>query len=294
MTTPASLITALITPFTSDDQIDYPALDRLTDKLLAEGTEGFVIGGTTGESPTLTEEERMALYRHFAAYVAGRGPVIANVGTNNTAESVALAKTVSQIEGVTGLLAVTPYYNKPDQAGMIAHFTAIANASQVPLMLYNIPGRSTVFLTNDSVLFLANHPNINAVKQVTSIDDLAELVDQAPADFAIYTGEDSQTLAAKAIGCAGTISVASHLYSREMRGLYQALDEGNIELAGRYQRYLTPRMNVLFSHPSPSPVKAILADQGLIENQVRLPLLPLNSAQMLEIKAVLGHQGVVA
>lgn len=290
----ANLITALITPFTSQDEIDYDALDRLTDKLLSEGTQGFVIGGTTGESPTLTEEERLSLFRHFAQYVNGRGPVIANVGTNNTAESVALAETASQIEGVTGILAVTPYYNKPDQDGMIAHFTAIANASQVPLMLYNIPGRSSVSLTNDSVLFLAHHPNINAVKQVTSIDDLAVLVDQAPEGFAVYTGEDSQTLAAKAIGCAGTISVASHLYGREMQALFAALEAGDVALAGQYQRFLTPRMNVLFSHPSPSPVKAILAKQGLIENQLRLPLLPLTEQQTAEVEAVLGRQGVVA
>ncbi|GAP00181.1 4-hydroxy-tetrahydrodipicolinate synthase [Fructobacillus ficulneus] len=294
MTESVNLITALITPFTQDDQIDYPALDRLTDKLFNEGTQGFVIGGTTGESPTLTEEERFALYDHFAAYVAGRGPVIANVGTNNTAESVAQARRASQIPGVTAVLAVTPYYNKPDQAGMIAHFTAIADASAVPVMLYNIPGRSSVALTNESVLTLADHPNINAVKQVTSIDDLATLVAQAPAGFDVYTGEDSQTLAAKSVGCAGTISVASHLFGNEMQALFAALEAGDVALAGQYQRYLTPRMNVLFSHPSPTPVKAVLAQAGLIENQVRLPLLPLTAAQTAEVQAVLNHEGAVA
>ena len=205
-----SLITAIITPFTNDNTIDYPALDSLTERLIAEGTQGFVIGGTTGESPTLTHDEKISLYAYFAAKVGDRGPVIANVGDNNTAHSVAFAKEVSEISGVDEVLAVTPYYSKPNQKGMIAHFQAIADASDVPVMIYNIPGRTVVGLNNESVLALAEHPNINAVKQVTSIDDLAYLVDHAPEGFKVYTGEDSQTLAAKAVGAAGTIRSEEH------------------------------------------------------------------------------------
>lgn len=284
------LITAIITPFTANDQIDYVALDRLADRLLHEGTQGFVIGGTTGESPTLTHDEKIALYTHFAAHIGERGVVVANVGDNNTAHSVALTKEVSAIPGVDGLLAVTPYYNKPSQAGMIAHFTAIADASSVPVMLYNIPGRSAVGLTNDAVVTLAQHPMINAVKQVTTIDDLAFLVDHTPADFAVYTGEDAQTLAAKVVGATGTISVAAHVYSREMADLFAAVAAGNIETAGRLQRWLTPRMNAFFRYPSPAPVKAVLAQRGEIENTTRLPILPLTDAELADVQATLNEK----
>lgn len=284
------LITAIITPFTANDQFDYVALDRLADRLLHEGTQGFVIGGTTGESPTLTHDEKIALYTHFAAHIGERGVVVANVGDNNTAHSVALAKEVSAIPGVDGLLAVTPYYNKPSQAGMIAHFTAIADASSVPVMLYNIPGRSAVGLTNDSVVTLAQHPMINAVKQVTTIDDLAFLVGHTPAGFAVYTGEDAQTLAAKAVGATGTISVAAHVYSREMADLFAAVAAGNIETAGRLQRWLTPRMNAFFRYPSPAPVKAVLAQRGEIENTTRLPILPLTDAELADVHATLNEK----
>lgn len=284
------LITAIITPFTANDQIDYVALDRLADRLLHDGTQGFVIGGTTGESPTLTHDEKIALYTHFAAHIGNRGVVVANVGDNNTAHSVALAKEVSAIPGVDGLLAVTPYYNKPSQAGMIAHFTAIADASSVPVMLYNIPGRSAVGLTNESVVTLAQHPMINAVKQVTTIDDLAFLVGHTPADFAVYTGEDAQTLAAKVVGATGTISVAAHVYSHEMADLFAAVAEGNIETAGRLQRWLTPRMNAFFRYPSPSPVKAVLAQRGEIENTTRLPILPLTDVELADVQATLNEK----
>lgn len=284
------LITAIITPFTANDQIDYVALDRLADRLLHDGTQGFVIGGTTGESPTLTHDEKIALYTHFAAHIGNRGVVVANVGDNNTAHSVALAKEVSAIPGVDGLLAVTPYYNKPSQAGMIAHFTAIADASSVPVMLYNIPGRSAVGLTNESVVTLAQHPMINAVKQVTTIDDLAFLVGHTPADFAVYTGEDAQTLAAKVVGATGTISVAAHVYSREMADLFAAVADGNIETAGRLQRWLTPRMNAFFRYPSPAPVKAVLAQRGEIENATRLPILPLTDVELADVQATVNEK----
>lgn len=286
-----SLITAIITPFTQDNTIDYPALDSLTSRLISEGSQGFVIGGTTGESPTLTHAEKVALYAYFAAKVGDYGPVIANVGDNNTANSVALAKEVSGIAGVDAVLAVTPYYSKPNQKGMMAHFKAIADAATVPVMVYNIPGRSVVGLTNENVLTLAEHPNINAVKQVTSIDDLAYLVDHAPADFKVYTGEDSQTLAAKAVGAAGTISVAAHLYSKEMTDLFAALASGNVVKAGEMQRWLTPKMLALFSYPSPAPVKAVLAHQGEVQNVTRLPILPLDEVETRDVLTKLDRKG---
>jgi len=285
-----NLITAIITPFTQDNDIDYPALDKLTDRLLTEGTQGFVIGGTTGESPTLTHDEKIHLYKHFAEYVGTRGPVIANIGDNNTASSVALTKEVTQIDGVDGLLAVTPYYNKPSQKGMVAHFTAIADAATVPVMLYNIPGRSAVGMTNETVLQLAQHSMINAVKQVTTIDDIAQLVEAAQNNFYVYTGEDAQTLAAKAVGAAGTVSVASHFYSKEMSQLFTALEKGDVQTAGKLQRWLLPKMQAVFAYPSPAPVKALLAEQGSIKNITRLPILPLDADELAHVKALLGDE----
>lgn len=173
---------------------------------------------------------------------------------------------------------------------MIAHFQAIADASNVPVMIYDIPGRTVVGLTNESVLTLAEHPNINAVKQVTSIDDLAYLVAHAPEGFKVYTGEDSQTLAAKAVGAAGTISVAAHLYSKEMTDLFQALAAGDVVKAGEKQRWLTPRMLALFSYPSPAPVKAVLAHQGEVQNVTRLPILPLDESETADVLAQLERE----
>ncbi|ETJ00366.1 MAG: Dihydrodipicolinate synthase, partial [Leuconostoc sp. DORA_2] len=197
-----------------------------------------------------------------------------------TAESVRNARELSEIPNVDAILAVTPYYNKPNQRGMIAHFTAIADASNRPVMLYNIPGRSAVGLTVDSVVTLAQHPNINAIKETTSVAFIAAEIEQTQNDdFAVYTGEDAQTLAAFVHGGAGTISVASHLYGRDMSALFNALAVGDWQEAGVLQRYLTPKMNALFAFPSPAPVKAKLHDLDMVENLTRQPILPLNVAE---------------
>ena len=208
-----NLITAIITPFDEANEIDYSALKQVIDYLLSHGTQGLVIAGTTGESPTLTHSEKLTLTQYIADYVGDKVLLIANAGTNNTAESIKNARELSAITHVDGILAVTPYYNKPSQSGMIAHFTAIADASNKPVMLYNIPGRSAVGLTVDSVVKLAQHKNINAIKETTSAEFIGAAIDRTKTEnFAVYTGEDAQTLTAYAQGGAGTISVASHLY----------------------------------------------------------------------------------
>jgi 4-hydroxy-tetrahydrodipicolinate synthase len=282
------IITALVTPFTTTDEIDYPALTELIEHLLAHGSQGFIVGGTTGESPTLTQDEKEALTTFVAQKVAGRALVIANVGTNSTAESVQHAQQLSRIAGVDAVLAVTPYYNKPSQAGMIAHFTAIAAASAVPVMLYNIPGRSVVGLTVESVVTLAQNPNINAIKEVTTIDNIAAIVAQTQ-DFAVYTGEDAQTLSALAVGANGVVSVSSHIYGDEMMQLVTAVKSGDVTTAGDIQRQLTPKMNALFAFPSPAPVKALLAQEGRIHNLLRLPLLPLTGEEQQTLRELTGE-----
>lgn len=281
------IMTAIITPFNANGDIDYPALDKLTERLLKEKTQGFIVAGTTGESPTLTQDEKVALFQYFATHVHGRAEVIANVGSNNTAASVALAKAASQIKGVTGVLAVTPYYSKPSQAGMIAHFTAIADASAVPVMLYNIPGRTVVGLTNESVLKLAEHPNINAVKQVTTVKDIEYISAHAPEDFTVFTGEDAQMLDAVRAGAAGVISVASHFYGRQMRACLDAQAAGNVEQADALMAELKPKMQALFMYPSPAPTKMYLARRGEIEGGLRLPMIPLTDAEAQKVVSIL-------
>ncbi|MGO0154591.1 4-hydroxy-tetrahydrodipicolinate synthase [Leuconostoc mesenteroides] len=281
-----NLITAIITPFTVNDEIDYESLEKLIEHLLNHGSQGFVIAGTTGESPTLSFKEKVELTQFIAKQVGNRALLIANAGSNNTKESVEVAKALSKIEHINGILAVTPYYNKPSQAGMIAHFKAIADASEKPIMLYNIPGRTVVGLTVESVLKLAQHPNINAIKETTSTE-FVEAEVEGTTGFAVYTGEDAMTLAAYTVGGAGTISVASHLYGDEMSELFSAMNANNWREAGRLQRYLTPRMNALFAYPSPTPVKTKLAEKGFVREDVRLPLIPLSDAQKLHLNELL-------
>ncbi|MBW1605228.1 4-hydroxy-tetrahydrodipicolinate synthase [Lactobacillus sp. Sy-1] len=284
----ADLMTAIITPFGADGKIDFDTLAELTERYLKEGHRGFVIGGTTGETPTLTHDEKIDLYTQFAKIVDGRAPIIAGVGSNNTAETVEFTQEVSHINGIDAALVVVPYYNKPDQRRMKAHFTTVADQGNMPVVMYNIPGRTGVTMSNETVLELAKNPNIVAVKQCTSMEDLEYLVQNAPADFAVFSGEDAQALFAKVIGARGVISVASHIYGPEMREMYDELESGNYRKAGAIQRHLTPLMSALFMYPSPAPVKAVLSAQGYQVGDSRLPILPLDNEEKQELAVRLG------
>lgn len=283
----ADLMVAIVTPFTEANEINYPALDQLTEHLLANGANGFVIGGTTGETPTLSHDEKLALYRHFGALVAGRVPVIAGTGSNNTAETIAFTNEVATIDGIDAALVVVPPYNKPNQRGMLAHFTAVADAVDLPIMIYNIPGRTGVKMEVATLLQLAQHPQIVGVKQCASLPEMQALIEQAPADFAIFSGEDEQALVTKVLGGAGVISVAGHVYITQLRAMYDALAQGDVVKAGQLQRWLTPRMAALFMYPSPSPVKAVLNAQGFAVGGCRLPIATLNDAEKQELATAL-------
>lgn len=283
----ADLMVAIVTPFTEANEINYPALDQLTEHLLANGANGFVIGGTTGETPTLSHDEKLALYRHFGALVAGRVPVIAGTGSNNTAETIAFTNEVATIDGIDAALVVVPPYNKPNQRGMLAHFTAVADAVDLPIMIYNIPGRTGVKMEVATLLQLAQHPQIVGVKQCASLPEMQALIEQAPADFAIFSGEDEQALVTKVLGGAGVISVAGHVYITQLRAMYDALAQGDVAKAGQLQRWLTPRMAALFMYPSPSPVKAVLNAQGFAVGGCRLPIVTLNDAEKQELATAL-------
>lgn len=275
----ADILTAIVTPFDDQNHIDFDALETLTNHLLETGSHGFIIGGTTGETPNLTHDEKIELYTKFGKIVNGRVPVIAGTGSNNTLQTTELTKEVGQIEGIDMALVVVPYYNKPNQRGMIAHFTTVADASPIPVAIYNIPGRTGVTMANETVVKLAQHPNIQAVKQCTSLEDLEFLVEHTPDDFMVYTGEDAQALPGIAIGAKGVVSVAAHVYGQDMRQMLDAFYAGNTALAGKLQRRLTPKMQALFLYPSPSPVKAALTAQGYQVGGCRLPILPLNKAE---------------
>lgn len=287
----ADLMTAIVTPFDENNQIDFASLAALTERYLEEGHRGFVIGGTTGETPTLSHAEKLALYQGFAEIVNGRVPIIAGTGSNNTAETIAFTKEVSQISGIDAALVVVPYYNKPDQRRMMAHYLAVAEEGGLPVVMYNVPGRTAVTMQNDTIVALSAHPNIVGVKQCTSMADLEYLVDHVKDDFAVYSGEDGQALFALVIGARGVISVASHLYGSQMRGMYDAFYAGNFQEAGRLQRWLTPKMAALFMYPSPAPVKAMLNAAGYQVGACRLPILPLDENEQAHLLDALKTEG---
>ena len=279
----ARIITALVTPFKEDGSINFEALPKLIEHLLAHHTEGLIIAGTTAESPTLTHEEELELFAAVQKIVKGRVPLIAGIGTNDTRDSVEFAREVDKFGGFAAGLAVTPYYNKPTQEGLYQHYKAIAEASNLPVIVYNVPSRTVAGLTVETSLRLAQLPNIIAIKDCTGIDALTHLVEHAPQDFLIYTGEDGQAFHAKAIGAQGVISVAAHTNGDDFYEMFSALDEGNLKKAAQIQRQLLPKIEALFSVTSPAPLKAVLNSQGFEVGPLRLPLVTCTEAEKASI-----------
>ncbi|NGP43983.1 4-hydroxy-tetrahydrodipicolinate synthase [Bacillaceae bacterium SIJ1] len=273
------LITAMVTPFTADDEVDIPGIHRLVNHLIENGSDAIVACGTTGESPVLSEDEKQVVLSETVLAAAGRIPVIAGTGSNNTAQSIQMTKKAAAL-GVQGIMLVAPYYNKPSQEGLYQHFRAIAEATSLPVMLYNVPGRTASNLSAETLIRLAQLPNIVALKEASDeFAKIAEMVEKTPHDFHIYTGEDHLTLPAVAVGCSGAVSVASHLFGPEMKQMLHAFFGGQPALAGQIHRDLVPRMNALFSSPNPVPLKAAMYRKGLPAGNVRLPLVPLNEVE---------------
>lgn len=278
-----------MTPFNDRDEIDYDSMQRLVDHLIDQGTDGFVVGATTGEGPTLSHDEKITLYTRFVAMVHGRALVIANSGSNNTRETTDFTHEVGGIAGIDATLVVVPYYNKPDQDGMIAHYTTVAASAQKPIIIYNIPGRTGVNMLPETVATLAQNPMIQGIKQCGSLAALSDIIDRTKHDaFNVWTGEDAQALTIKTLGGMGVISVASHLYAHSIREMYRALDRGDITTVAALQRQLLPKMAALFHFPSPAPTKAALNALGFKVGSPRLPLLPLTAAQQQELAHLLG------
>ncbi|GGB56117.1 4-hydroxy-tetrahydrodipicolinate synthase [Fictibacillus barbaricus] len=274
-----SISTAMVTPFDSKGNIDFARTTKLVNHLINNGTDSLVVAGTTGESPTLTTEEKLALFKHVVKVVDGRVPVIAGTGSNNTKASIDLSKRAEET-GVDALLIVAPYYNKPSQEGIFAHYKAIADAVNLPIMAYNVPGRTIVSISVDTVVRLAEIPNIVALKDAGgNLDTMAEIIENTSDDFLLYSGDDGLTLPSLAVGSAGIVSVASHVIGNEMQAMIQAFRNGENKEAAQLHRKLLPVMNELFKAPSPAPVKTALQLKGLDVGGVRLPLLPLNHAE---------------
>ncbi len=281
------VLTAMVTPFDKNGQIDFAQTNVLIDYLIDNGTDALVIAGTTGESPTLRTEEKISLFKYVVKKVDRRVPVIAGTGSNSTEASIDLTKKADEC-GVDGIMLVTPYYNKPDQRGMYTHFSAIAQETNLPIMLYNIPGRSVVNLTAETVINLSQIDNIVSMKEASGdLDQVAEIIEHTPNDFSVYSGDDGLTIPMLAIGADGVVSVASHVIGNEMQTMVQQFKNGQVQEAAALHRELLPIMNGLFTAPSPSPVKAALQLKGIETGGVRMPLVPLTDEEISKLKLLL-------
>jgi 4-hydroxy-tetrahydrodipicolinate synthase len=286
------VLTAMVTPFDQNGEVDFNATRILVDYLIENGTDGIVVAGTTGESPTLTTEEKVALFKLVVDAVNGRVPVIAGTGSNNTRASISLTK-LAEETGVDGIMLVAPYYNKPSQEGMYQHFKAIAESTPLPIMLYNIPGRSVVNLSVETIVRLSQIPNIVALKEASgNLDAMAEIISQAPSDFTLYSGDDGLALPVLAIGGAGVVSVASHIIGNEIQEMINHFKNGHVQEAASAHRRLLPIMKALFAAPNPAPVKAALNMNGVNVGGLRLPLLPLTTEEQRTLQGVLPASNV--
>lgn len=287
------LLTAMITPFQADGRLDESGLKTLIDHLLATGTTAIVASGTTGESPTLSHDEKLRLFELTVQHVAGRVPVLAGTGGNNTETSLTLSREAVEI-GVDGLLLVSPYYNRPSQDGLYAHFRTIAEAAQVPVMLYNIPGRTGVNIDTGTILKLAELPNVVAVKEASgNFAQIAQIAAEKPDDFFLYSGDDKFTLPMMALGGFGIVSVASHVVGPEMSEMIAAFVEGNVREAAVWSGRLLPIFETLFQAPNPAPLKAAMEFLGLPGGTVRLPLVSAPESLVEQLRFELGRLGKI-
>ncbi|MEH7110943.1 4-hydroxy-tetrahydrodipicolinate synthase [Neobacillus niacini] len=271
--------TAMVTPFDKKGHIDFPKTTQLVNYLIDNGTESLVVAGTTGESPTLSKEEKLALFNHVVKVVGKRIPVIAGTGSYNTYASVELTKKAEQL-GVDAIMLVAPYYNKPNQEGLYQHFKMVAEATSLPVMVYNIPGRSAVNVHPDTIIRLSKIPNIVAVKEASGdLTGIAHIIANTDSNFDVYSGDDSMTIPVLSIGGSGVVSVASHVIGKEIQKMVYAFLEGENSKAAKLHQELLPLMQGLFAAPSPAPVKTALQVKGLDVGSVRLPLVPLTEQE---------------
>ncbi|HHT72709.1 MAG TPA: 4-hydroxy-tetrahydrodipicolinate synthase [Firmicutes bacterium] len=285
------VITAMITPMEQDGKVSYEQAIRLAKRLAENGSDGVVLSGTTGESPTLSFDEKVKLFTSITDSVGGELEIIAGTGSNNTAESIALTQ-AAETAGVDGIMLVTPYYNRPSQEGLYQHFKTIAENCSLPIMLYNVPGRTGVNLLPETVARLAEVENIVAIKEASGdLNQVSLLRSLVPDDFLIYSGDDSLTLPILAVGGDGVVSVASHLVGRQLKDMVTAFLAGKVREAQELHLRLLPLMRVLFITTNPVPVKRALEFVGFESGPLRQPLIDLTEEQAQKIKDVLTASG---
>jgi len=292
MTEIGRLLTAMVTPFDAAGQVDMGQARALASALLDSGSEGLIVAGTTGESPTLSFREKCELFAEIKRTVGDRGAVIAGTGNYSTQESIELTREAESL-GADGALLVVPYYNKPTQEGMFRHFEAIAESTSLPCILYNVPGRTSSNMTSDTVVRLSQIPNIVGIKEASGdLEQSARIIEQTREGFRVWSGNDQDTLPLLAIGGYGVISVASHIAGAQIKAMIDAFFDGRTAEAARIHRRLTPLVKALFLVSNPIPVKFALNEVGLRVGLPRLPLTEPDEATAAAIRAELARQHV--
>ena len=283
-----AVVTAMVTPFHEDHSLDLGGAQELAAYLLENGSDALVVAGSTGESPTLTHKEKIELFRAVIEVARGRGKVVCGTGTYSTAETVGLSREAEDA-GADGLLLVTPYYNKPPQRGLLEHFTLVASAVSVPIVAYNIPGRTGIRIEHDTLLSMSEISNIVGVKDSTGdFQAISRLISEAPADFEVYSGDDWATFGYVCLGAVGVISVAAHLVGGRIRQMIDLIASGDIPAARKIHEELTPLFNALFITSNPIPVKTALGLVGRPAGPPRLPLVPATAEERARIEKALG------
>jgi len=288
------VLTAMITPFDAAGGVDYAEAGRMAQWLTEHGSDGLVVTGTTGESATLSLDEKMRMYETVVKAVGDRAKVLAGTGSYDTAETVELSRAAAET-GVDGLLVVTPYYNRPSQEGMYQHYQAVAEATSVPLVLYNVPARTGVNLEAATVLRLAQIENIVGIKEASKLlDQVGEIIGGAPEGFQVYGGADEVNLPILALGGVGNISVISHVVGPDLQKMHQAFFSGDLETARQIHLRTLPMTRAMFSAPSPVPTKTALAMMDVLpSSRVRLPLVEANEKERGLIHAALKDYGLL-
>lgn len=286
-------IVALVTPMNEDGSVDFPALRRLIDWHIAEGTACIGVVGTTGESPTVSVEEHCEIIRVAVEQTAGRVPVMAGAGANSTREAIELSKFAKKV-GADCTLSVVPYYNKPSQEGMYQHFKAIAEAVDIPMMLYNVPGRTVADMLPETSLRLAQIPGVMGIKEATgNIERAAWLVKHAPAGFSVYSGDDGTAIALMLLGGQGNVSVTANIAPRAMAELCRAAVAGDVKTAREIHFKLASLNKLLFAEPNPVPVKWAMQRLGLCGGALRLPMVPMSAALVQPLEAAMTEAGLL-
>ncbi|WP_279388091.1 4-hydroxy-tetrahydrodipicolinate synthase [Tepidibacillus fermentans] len=280
------LITAMVTPFNKKMEVDFVRTKQLVEHLIQTGTETIVVAGTTGESPTLSTEEKLQLFEKVLDFTQGRAKVIAGTGSNDTRSSITLTKKAEAI-GVDGVMIVAPYYNKPSQDGIYQHFKAIAAETQLPIMIYNIPGRTGINIQTDTIVKLSQIENIVAVKEASGdLSQMSEILAKTSENFYLYSGDDKLTLPVLSIGGHGVVSVASHVVGNQMKEMIDAYFTGDVKKAASYHQKLLPLFEGIFITSNPVPIKELLNEIGIQVGSVRLPLVPAKKEQSEIVRSI--------